>query len=62
MKVEIKSEATVKHLRNLLVLSRDAKFSEKTGMEMVLFGDAFKYLLEVSNIIEEELKGQSEDK
>jgi len=60
--MEIKSETTIKHLRNLLALSRDAKFSEKTGREMVLFGEAFKYVLELSNIIEEELKGQNEDK
>lgn len=60
--MEIKSQVTIQHLRNLLVLSRDAKFVEKTGKEMVLFAEAFKYLLDMSNLIEEELKGQNEDK
>lgn len=56
MEVEIKSEATVKHLRNLLALSRDATYKDQSGMQMVLFTEAFKYLLEVSNKIEREIK------
>lgn len=61
MEVKVKSEATVKHLRNLLAICKEAKF-EMDGMKAVLFGEAFKHVLEVSNIIEQELKGQDEDK
>lgn len=62
MEVKVESEITVKHLRNLLALYKEVTFKEMDGVKAIHFAEAFKYVLEVSNIIDKKLKGQDEDK
>lgn len=59
--MEIMSESTIKQLRNILAFAKDATLKEPTGQMAVGFANSFRYCLELSDAIEEELKKPKEE-